>query len=376
MVVVFQVLQGRVEHLAGDGRGHPLQCLALILGQLFESAEGLGDLAEHDPVDVAAQLHDGRRGVHVLQPAAELHPFLVDDPLRLDRLPVALGPVHLDHAVQVIDVVEVDVAQVVDPRIQIPRHGDVDEEQGPVAALAHHRTHLLLAQDQVGRAGGADDDVHPLQFPEDLLQAHGPAVVAARQVDRPLQGAVGDNHLGHALADQVLGRQFGHLPGADEQHPLVRKVAENLARQFHRGVADGHGAGADAGFRAHPLGHGKGLVHQLVEQKTGAAALGRVAVGLLQLAENLRLANDHRVQAGGHQKQVLDRGLVEVLVDVPVQFLAGHGAGEQLIENLGSRHLHILAGEQHLDPVAGGQEVVLAHRLQLPQSTQGFFIAA
>ena len=31
MVVIFQVLQGRVEHLAGDGRGHSLQRLALIL---------------------------------------------------------------------------------------------------------------------------------------------------------------------------------------------------------------------------------------------------------------------------------------------------------------------------------------------------------
>jgi hypothetical protein len=168
----------------------------------------------------------------------------------------------------------------------------------------------------------------------------------------------------------------GHLPGADEQHPLVLQVAENLARQFHRGVADGHGAGADAGFRAHPLGHGKGLVHQLVEQKTGAAALGRVTVGLLQLAEDLRLADDHRIQAGGHQEQVLDRGLVPMLVDMPVQFLDGHGAGKQLVEDLGAGLLRVLAGEQHLDPVAGGQEVVLAHRLQLPQSTQGFFVAA
>ena len=43
--------------------------------------------------------------------------------------------------------------------VQVPGHGDVDEEEGPLLALAHHRLDLVPGEEEVPGAGGADEDV-------------------------------------------------------------------------------------------------------------------------------------------------------------------------------------------------------------------------
>ena len=111
------------------------------------------------------------------------------------------------------------------------------------------------------------------------------------------------------------GRQFRHLAGPDQHDRLVVQLAENLAGQFDRRITDGHGAGADPGLGAHPLGHGKGLVQQSVQDQPADFMLGGVAVGLLELAQDLRLAHDHRIEAGGDQEQVPD-GLLVLVLDI------------------------------------------------------------
>ena len=52
------------------------------------------------------------------------------------------------------------------------------------------------------------------------------------------------------------------------------------------------------------LGDTKRLLEKLVEVTGGGAELGRGGIRLLYLAENLCLAQDHRVQPAGHPEQV------------------------------------------------------------------------
>ena len=52
---------------------------------------------------------------------------------------LALVAVLLHHVLQVVDVVEVDVAHAVDLRVEVARHGDVDEEHGAVPAALEAR---------------------------------------------------------------------------------------------------------------------------------------------------------------------------------------------------------------------------------------------
>ena len=56
--------------------------------------------------------------------------------------------------------------------------------------------------------------------------------------------------------------------------------------------------------RGHALGHAQCSLKGGVRQRPGGAGAGRQLVGLLHLAENLRLADDHAVEAGGDGEQV------------------------------------------------------------------------
>jgi hypothetical protein len=77
------------------------------------------------------------------------------------------------------------------------------------------------------------------------------------------------------------------------------KIRIHPPRQAHRRGGERHGVGADARLGAHALGGGKGGLEQLVERGAGAAGLLRDAIGVLQLAEDLRLAEHHGIETRG-----------------------------------------------------------------------------
>lgn len=57
----------------------------------------------------------------------------------------------------------------------------------------------------------------------------------------------------------------------------------------------------DVRFGTDPLGYGKGFVQQSIDD-VGGSGLRGIAIGFLELAENLGLAQNHGVQTGGHRK--------------------------------------------------------------------------
>ena len=71
---------------------------------------------------------------------------------------------------------------------------------------------------------------------------------------------------------------------------------------------------ADRGLGAGPLAHFDRVAERARQQRpAGRLVLGRVP-RLAHLAEDLALADDHRVEAGGHAEEVRDRGVVVVRV--------------------------------------------------------------
>ena len=52
------------------------------------------------------------------------------------------------------------------------------------------------------------------------------------------------------------------------------------------------------------FGHPEGVLEQFVEVAACRAELGRCRIGFLDLAENLRFPENHRIEAAGHTKQV------------------------------------------------------------------------
>ena len=157
----------------------------------------------------------------------------------------------------------------------------------------------------------------------------------------------------HALRLHVLRRELAHLSGADHDHRAPVEIAEDLFRERNRGVADGDGAGAQSGFRPDALADGKGRVEQAVEQRTGGFGVLGGAVRLFDLAENLRFADDQRVESGRDAKEMAGRLDVRHFIEVRLDgrhFDAVERADER--HQLGTRRRDILAGDVQLGAIA------------------------
>ena len=192
-------------------------------------------------------------------------------------------------------------------RLDVARHGDVDRQQRPLGARGHHLGELVALDDVVGRVGRGDDDVGLGQLLGQLLEADGAAAEALGQPDRAVVVAVGDEDGADAAGDQGAGDQLGGLAGADHQHPALGEVAERAPRQLDRDRGDRDPLLADPGLLAGAAAGAEGAAEEAVEDRPGGALDHRQLVGAFDLALDLGLADDHRVEPGGHPQQVARR---------------------------------------------------------------------
>ena len=107
--------------------------------------------------------------------------FLADDRLGARELGAAPRQVLLHDRLQVVDVVEEHLLELADRRLDVARHGDVDDEQRPVAPRPHHLFDARARQDRLGRAGRGDDDVGGRQRVVELVPRDGARRRAARR---------------------------------------------------------------------------------------------------------------------------------------------------------------------------------------------------
>ena len=136
----------------------------------------------------------------------------------------ALAQVGVDHLLEVVDVVAIDVVERVDAGLDVAGHGDVDEEQRP-AAPRRASTRLTVApgDHRLAGPGRGDHDVHGGQRRRQLVPRHRGPRQRAGQLLGPGPRAVGDVDRERALLDEVRGGQLAHLAGADQQHGLAAR---------------------------------------------------------------------------------------------------------------------------------------------------------
>ena len=132
------------------------------------------------------------------------------------------------------------------------------------------------------------------------LQALGDAL-------RAIEAAVGDDHAADLLRVQVPRGELDHVAGADQERRVALEAAEDAARELDAGGCDRDRARADGGLAADLLGDGERRLEQPVQQRARGARLLRRAVGVLQLAEDLGLAEDQRIESGSDREDVPDR---------------------------------------------------------------------
>ena len=264
------------------------------------------------------------------------------------------------HFLQIVHREQVHAQAVADGRVEVAGNGQVQHQQRPLIALRFDAAEIFQTNDRLGRSGGRDDHVGFGQGVQQLVPGPGAALPSLGQLFGPIQRAV---HHGDVLGPFVGGvaeRLFGHFAGADDEHLLVVEAFENLLGELGHGHA-GHAdpLAVDGGFVADASGgFQRGLEHG-VRDRSGRLAAASQVVGLFDLGSDLRFADHHAVQPGGHHEQVHHRFLAAA-----AEQLFQHLVGVQLVES-GQELAHLAVAEQllgafgrrvELHPVASGQD--------------------
>ena len=156
------------------------------------------------------------------------------------------------------------------------------------------RCEPVAGHDDVGTRHGL-----PHSVPGHCTPAH-----VGRKGVRVLGRPARDDDFSHAVAPQMLRRERAGLTRADDEHATSVEAAENLSRKRDGGEADRHRAFTERRLATHALTDAERPVKRLVQQGPRAMPLGRRLERFLHLAEDLRLADDQRVEPGGHPEQV------------------------------------------------------------------------
>src|SRR5207244_9284531 len=151
---------------------------------------------------------------------------------------------------QVVDIVEEDVFQTNDFRLDVPRHGNVNQQQRAILSEFYDRLQFGPVQNVVGRGSAADDDVDALKFLRPFVKMNGASVQFPRQRFGPLIRAIGNDDAVGATAEQRAGGLFARVSRADDHDVPAFECAENPLREFHGHRTDRHAAALDVGLSA------------------------------------------------------------------------------------------------------------------------------
>ena len=177
--------------------------------------------------------------------------------------------------------------------------------------------------------------------------------------------AIRDRDAGESRAAQRDERRLDHLAGADQQRALVLERLEDLTGEIDRDARHRDRPRGDLRLAAHALGGREGAGEEAVQQRTARAGLGREAVRLLHLTEDLRLADHQRVDRRRDAEHVAHRVVVDVLVEDGVLralLRERRRLAELAVEERAqavTAGVEVVRGGDHLDAVAGGDQ----HRL-------------
>ena len=122
-----------------------------------------------------------------------------------------------------------------------------------VRMTACTRSSLRTGSDGAGRR---HDDVGALEDAADLRPGDRRSIDPAGERRRGAQRAARHGEFSHVLRTQMRRGGLRHLAGADDERGEAAQLAEDLARQRQRRVADRHGPFADSGLSADPLAGG------------------------------------------------------------------------------------------------------------------------
>src|ERR671918_873089 len=197
-----------------------------------------------------------------MDPTCKILDLLMDDPFRLFRLVGPFLKVFFRDSFQIVDVINVDVVELVYSRIEISSIADVNEEHRSLLAFPEYLLYRTRIDDKLRRAGTADHEISHFEIAWKIFKQDGTPMDLSGQFYGALKSTIGDHETLNAVALQMAGHEIAHFASPNQHHCLVIESVEDSLREFHCNGTDRNGPARNAGFRAHPLGDGKGPMKQ------------------------------------------------------------------------------------------------------------------
>ena len=243
--------------------------------------------AQH-ATEPSAERHDHRRDLRALGPTLPARHFLAHDAIGVLRFTGTALTSLAHHSFEIVDVVEKDLALALDPRIDVARHREIDEEQASTPALLAQPVDELVLHHETRRARAGDHDVGFDQRRRQIAPTARLTVDRRRQHRDPGLVAPHDQQA-CAGVFQEFRYGLGHLAGAQQHHRAPGELAENLSREVHRHARHRDLPRPKLGFGAHALGCPDGPRHRAVQRAADGSSNSRGLEGFLHLPQDLRL---------------------------------------------------------------------------------------
>ena len=254
---------------------------------------------------------------------------------------------------QIVYGVEEHVAKRTNLRLDVARNGQINDQHRTVLAGLQRPLDQALTDDrQLTRRTGH----HDVELSDHVGQGRKRQSLAGVPLGQLLcapQSAIDEHHATRVAATEMSRTEFDHLSGTDEQDCLLLDGRIDALCDPDRGSRHGNRVRADVRARPDLLGHRERALEQLVQHGAeGAGHLGG-AHGVLHLAENLGLTDDHRIETAGHPKGVTYSLLPWQRVDMRRQRVMP----DAVVTSEPTQHLRrVLSCTKHLGTIAGGDD--------------------
>ena len=188
--------------------------------------------------------------------------------------------------------------------MHILRQRQVDQVQRLPPPPLHHLAQQLRAEERLGGRSGRNGHVGRAQRVGSVGPRSGAAGMERGKALGTRRRAVGHRQSADAARVQPLAGPARHRPGAEHQRVRPIDPVETLHDQIDRRGRKRRGVPADAGLRSYPLAGMERGSEQRVHHRAGAASLRRPRQRRGNLALDVGLAQQHRIEPGGHAHQV------------------------------------------------------------------------
>ncbi len=241
----------------------------------------------------------------------------VDRPLRRQHRPTRPTA---GGTMKIVQVVQMHARRRPGGRLDVPRHGQIQQEQGPILPISDGRRDGFGRHDRPAAARAARHKIGVSQQRRQVVER--PALPAELRGEPRCATCVatGDDQSRRPLCRrpgvQVLEQKPRDLARPDAQHRLAAESVQGFVGIFEARLGNTRAGRVEPAGRADVTSDTHRPLEDAVQDPPRLLTIAGQLVGPADLAQHLRLAGDHGVERRRHAEQVPHGRLASVVVQV------------------------------------------------------------